>query len=161
MKTENTSKKPRVSRQWPNFKLRVSDMEITKGKSETIQDDSYTIKEILEKFSVGEITGEMRQPNFQEGASHESIDLRQAGAADLVDRMELLDSVRERQRVAAQKLKQAEDDFIEDEKNRLEQEKEDEEKADQIRRAREEVKGGKTEDKKPAKSQKFSPEDRD
>lgn len=145
MKTEKSSinKLPRANRQWPNFKLRVSDVERPSGRSMTVQDDSYTVKEILEKFSVGEISGLFQEPSFQEEASHDSIDLRKVAASDLVDRLELLEEVKERQAEAtrknkerleeeARRKKQSDEDFEEDESQR----REDDEKAEAVRKAK-------------------------
>lgn len=137
MKSENKiSKRLRENRQWPNFKLQVRDVESPKGKSMTIQDDSYTVQEILEKFSVGELSGVVREPLFQEGASHDSVDLRQVMTSDLIDRMELLEDVKERQRELSRKQKQAQEDFEADEKQRQEEKHQQEIKDEQLRLAR-------------------------
>lgn len=49
---EKVTNKPKLRNRY-GFTLRKEDMEATRGKSLTIQDDSFTIKEILEKFTRG------------------------------------------------------------------------------------------------------------
>ncbi|WNK13039.1 MAG: hypothetical protein [Microvirus sp.] len=157
MKSENPiSKRPRQSRQWPNFHLSKKDVENPIGKSETVQDDSYSIEEILQKFSVGEFQHEVEQPTYQDGASHESIDLRQVASSDLIDRMELLIEVKQKQALLAAKQKQAQLDFEEDEKNQREADQEKQKLADSIAKAKREAKSSKYSDDKggkPAKTE--------
>ena len=71
----------------------------------TIQDDSYSIKDIMEKFVVQGKTADEVQGLYQDGVNHDSVDLRQVMALDLVDRDELIEEVREREAVAKQKIK--------------------------------------------------------
>ncbi|AXH74886.1 MAG: hypothetical protein [Microviridae sp.] len=111
---KNTSEeKPRFKyRGYYHFKATVGDLEKGYPHSDTIQDDSYTIKEILEKFTRTGETLDERNATYQgeeNEVSHESQDLRQVMAMDLVDRDELMSDVQERQIRASQRLKQIRD----------------------------------------------------
>lgn len=52
MEKNKTPQKPKLRNRY-GFTLEKKDMEFTRGKSLTVQDDSFTIKEILEKFTRG------------------------------------------------------------------------------------------------------------
>ncbi|AXH73912.1 MAG: hypothetical protein [Microviridae sp.] len=121
-------KKVREYRGHNQFSLTVKDVEKGGGHSMTIQDDSYSIREIMEKFTIqGELVENRRGGLYQEEVSHESEDLRQVMNMDLVDRDELMDSVKLRQAIASQKLKDLNDKI---EKERAEKIKAEAEKSE-------------------------------
>lgn len=87
-----------------HFELLARHGEINNEPSLTIQDDSYTIKEIMEKFTV---SGKPDIGLFQdhEGElNHDALDLRQVTNMDLVDRDELMTHFVNRQNEAKAKL---------------------------------------------------------
>jgi len=90
-----------------NFKLTVGDLERPSGRSMTIQDEAFTIREIMDKFVLhGETWEQQANGNlYQENADHDSMDLRSIIAMDLVDRDELMTDVIRRQNDAQNKLR--------------------------------------------------------
>lgn len=148
-------------RGYHHFQLRISDMEVPSGASETIQDDSYSVREIFEKFTVAGETFEdlQRTRDFQEGASHESLDLRQVMAMDLVDRQELLADVKLRQEKIISEFKARKLAAEEEEKRaRDEQNDQDDDYEDAPKRSdRKDAK----EESRRSESRKFSPKQKD
>lgn len=143
MKTENKnsqSSRVRVYRGYNNFQLRVSDMERVDSNSETIEDDSYTVREIMEKFTIhGETFAERKtQALYQDEATHDSLDLRQVQSMDLVDKDELYSSVLNRQAEASRKLQDLREKFDAENAEKVAREKEaynDEQDAKQAKRS--------------------------
>lgn len=56
--------------------------------SVTLPDESYSIQELLDKFSTGLDPGVFRQPSFDDGADFSSPDLEKLRDSDLVDKEE-------------------------------------------------------------------------
>lgn len=133
MKTENKNVKVREYRGYNNFQLRIRDIETPTGVSETIQDDSFTIRDIMERFTISGETYQEKQGLYQDEVSHESQDLRQAMAMDLVDRDELLSEVKIRQAMAAQKIRD-EVQRVEDEQKQTLLKQEEQKREDEKRR---------------------------
>lgn len=90
------SRMPRV-RNSANFVFRKEDMERVSGKSSlTVQDDSYTVREILEKYSHGVDPQVVKRGVFpEEDAVLDDLDLEKVGQLDLFDRSELARDYRE------------------------------------------------------------------
>lgn len=71
-----------------NFVLLPEHCEHPDPVSVTVPDESYSIRDLLEKFSRGVDPGVMRSPSYDSDASHESVDLEKLRDSDLVDREE-------------------------------------------------------------------------
>lgn len=96
-------------RGYNQFALTMRDVEKGGGVSETIRDDSYTIREIMEKFTIhGTPIMEGKEKALYQGdeVSHDSADLSKIPNMDLVDYDELLSDVKARQHAAAAKIKE-------------------------------------------------------
>lgn len=104
MKTQNATQRTWPVRGHHTFRLQVKDVEVPKGASMTVQDDSYTVREIMEKFTIQGETWDEKQGLFQDEVSHESQDLRRVMTLDLVDRDELLSEAQLKAHMATQKL---------------------------------------------------------
>jgi len=119
MKTEKNNLQTKT---WPvrghnTFRLQLKDVERPTGRSMTIQDDAYSVRDIMEKFTIQGESWEQRQGLYQDEVSHESQDLRQVIAMDLVDRDELLSTAQIQAHQASKKL--AEYKRLIDEENAL------------------------------------------
>lgn len=66
-------------------------MEKQSGVSMTIQNDSYTIQELIQRQKQGFIDNIFREGQYSEDATHEDIDLSKVPLMDLVERQELSD----------------------------------------------------------------------
>lgn len=85
-----TTTKNRV-RSTVDFTLRKTDMEISKGKSETIQDDSYSIKELLEKHTRGLDPRVSKIPIFNE-SELDDLDLEKFSRGDVGEKHRIANS---------------------------------------------------------------------
>jgi hypothetical protein len=65
---------------------RAEDYEVPKGKSETIQDDSYTVKDIIQKHLQGIPVGEMQGDWGDDNDDFNSPDLEELQRADIQDK---------------------------------------------------------------------------
>lgn len=54
----------------------------------TIKDEAYTIRELLKKHTRGIMPDIERIPQYQEGATHDSLDLQKYNRLDIVDKKE-------------------------------------------------------------------------
>lgn len=70
------------------FVLLPSHMEHPVGVSCTVPDESYSIKDLLEKFSRGMDPGVSKQGIYDSGANFDSPDLEKLKSEDLFDREE-------------------------------------------------------------------------
>lgn len=62
-----------------NFKLKKSDMEIPRGKSQTVQDDSWTLIELLQRHQAGIALSQKRGQHDldEESDDFDSVDMNQ------------------------------------------------------------------------------------
>lgn len=135
------------------FQLQKKDVEINNASSMTIQDDSYTVREIMEKFAIQGETWDQKNSQFQEEVTHDSLDLRQVMNMDLVDRDELLSEAKIKAHNAALQLAEIKKKI--DAENALKVADKEEEEENKNKRAKE---------AKPTKSVKFNsppPDDQD
>lgn len=65
--------------------LRKTDMETNTGKSLTVQDDTMSIKEILDRYTRG-IEPPIRGGEFLENDDHDDIDLEKLSRADVTEK---------------------------------------------------------------------------
>ncbi|WNK14042.1 MAG: hypothetical protein [Microvirus sp.] len=152
MKTENKSNIIRQYRGYNNFVPRIKDLEPGGGQSETIQDDSYTIREIMEKFTIHGTPIEEGQElaQYQDEVTHDSPDLRRVQAMDLVDRDEVYADVLERQNIASQKIIDWKNKIDEENATKIrEHEEQESEKEDQKAKRSESKKIAQTKTPKP------------
>lgn len=112
MKNQNVtiSQKGFAKRNPYKFRLNESDMETPKGVSLTVQDDSYSIKDIYEKFTNGLDLGIERNAYFNEDADHDDPDESKIQGMDLADRQDLLEETKARARRNLDLLKQMDAD---------------------------------------------------
>lgn len=90
-------KKENVKDLWPlrtqrQYVLLEKDMETPKGVSMTVEDDSYTVKQLLEKFARGidPMISKVPLELGDEDATLDDMDLNEVQRMDLVEREELL-----------------------------------------------------------------------
>lgn len=105
-KLNTTGERTFPARNYYNFRLDARSMELNNGRSETIRDDAYTVREIMEKFVIHGQSVESGNGLYQDEVTHESVDLRQVQNLDLVDRDELLHDIKIRQVEAREKLEE-------------------------------------------------------
>ncbi len=67
------------------FKLKKEHMEVNKLPSRTIQGDSYTIKELLEKHTTGILPEIERKGQYPESVNFDDIDYSKVVQMDIVD----------------------------------------------------------------------------
>lgn len=155
MKTENSIKKYPY-RGYYHYQATVADLERINPVSDTIQDQDYTVREIMEKFTLHGETMEEKMGLFNgddDEVTHDAMDLREVMNMDLVDRDELMESVKLRQQIATEKYREQLEKRSESERIKKE--------AETAKRIREE-KGRFNEEQGEAgatikKSQKYSP----
>lgn len=83
-----------------DFVLGPEHMEHPKGKSMTLPDEAYTIRELLEKFSRNQRMDELeRAGTYDSAPSFDSEDLSKVRDMDPFDREELANTIRDRNNV--------------------------------------------------------------
>lgn len=89
------------------FVLTPADQEPGGGKSETVPNETMSIREILTKYSRGQrIDATMqREGKFEKNSSFDSEDLEAASRTSLTDRDEVVDRMREQNDAGAADLK--------------------------------------------------------
>lgn len=77
-----------------NFKLRKEDMETTTKEVVTVPDDSYTVKELLERHQAG-IPISLKVPEYdlqdEDSEDHEAIDMEQFQKLEPTEQQEIAD----------------------------------------------------------------------
>lgn len=124
---ETKEKKPQkklIRRGGLQFVLQLSDIEPGGGGSETIQDDSYTIKDLLEKHTKGIDLGLGKVPQYAEDATHDDVDMEKFNNMDHNEKHEVAEQQRERMR----ELKLLQDQKKKNKADRLAKEQQDEER---------------------------------
>lgn len=91
------------------FVLTKKDMETPKGVSLTVQDDSYSVRDLYEKFTLGLDLGVERNAYYGDDQDHDDQDESKLAGLDLAERHELLTETKERARRNLDLLKQMED----------------------------------------------------
>lgn len=76
------------------YELKKADMETPIGKSMAVPDDSYTIKEILERHANGMIPAIGKDGMYDEDPDHDDIDLGELNRSDLAEKHEILEQTR-------------------------------------------------------------------
>lgn len=61
----------------------------TYGVSKTIPNETYTIRELLNKHTSGIMPDVQRNPIYSENASHDDLDLQKANRLDIVEKQQL------------------------------------------------------------------------
>jgi len=87
-----------------DFVLLPEHMEHPDPISVTVPDESYTIRQLLDKFSRGIDPGVSRTPQFDPNPTHDSTDLQQLVNADLFEREEYAQSLSKTNAELTQKL---------------------------------------------------------
>lgn len=105
MKPTNIKSKPREFRGYRNFELRDSDMEQNNGVGQTIEDDTYTIKELLERFTRGQIPNIQKQGVYDDEPDHESEDLSSLVRKDIHEQHTYVVDTFNKQKQSIEKLK--------------------------------------------------------
>lgn len=101
--------RPALRKIWPVFVLLASDKEKPVGKSETIPDQSISVKELLLKFTQG-IEPVGRNPVYMsEDMSLDDVDLSKVGQYDLFDKDQLLVELKQRVLDSRKKLREAQE----------------------------------------------------
>lgn len=79
-----------------DFRLEKHHCETPTGVSLTVPDESYSIREILEKFTTGiDLRQQLaRQPQYDSGASLDSEDLEKVQHLDLYEQQEQLENLK-------------------------------------------------------------------
>lgn len=78
--------------------------EHSQGVSMTVPDESYSVRELLEKFTQGTLGPIQKQPLFDEGVNFDSDDLEKIAHMDLVDKAEVMAAIQERIAILKRKL---------------------------------------------------------
>ncbi|WNK13930.1 MAG: hypothetical protein [Microvirus sp.] len=104
-----TSNNPIVKRNPYYFRVTKKEMETPRGVSLTVQDDSYSVRDIFEKFTSGQDLGLDRNTFFSEEADHEDHDLEALGRMDISERGLLLEETKRRAQENLNLLKQLDD----------------------------------------------------
>lgn len=95
-----------------NFTLTPADCEAGGGKSETILGDSYTVKEIVERFANGLSVSGGKAGVYLDNSDHDSIDLEKVNHLDLFEKEELAWEQAEKVKNLKGKAKKEQDDAI-------------------------------------------------
>lgn len=78
--------------------------EISRGVSETVQGQAYSIRELLEKFVSGAIPDIGKVPQYEEDPTFEQTDILRRPDVDIVDVHEEIETIRARQENARKSL---------------------------------------------------------
>lgn len=78
-----------------NFKLAGRDVEKKMGKSQTIKDETYTIRQLVERSQNGFYPGSIKESIWDPNPSHSSQDLEKLHHLDLSQKHEILQQTRE------------------------------------------------------------------
>lgn len=104
--TKQTEQKPRLRNRY-DFKLKDTDMEYTKGKSLTVQDDSFTIKEILEKYTRGIDPMITKLGHFpDEEPDEDDMDLEKFNRLEIGEQNEIVKETMQKGKNAEKRLKE-------------------------------------------------------
>lgn len=97
--------------------LRKSDMETNTGKSLTVQDDTMSIKDILDRYTRG-IEPPVRAGEFLDNDDHDDIDLEKLGRADVTEKFSIHKEQVEKVIEAKKRVKQAREKREKEEKDK-------------------------------------------
>ena len=95
-----------------NFKLKKEHKEKTIGETMTVQGESYTILELLQKHTQGIDTNIERQTHYDDDADFDSMDKSKLQSMDLVDIDELKENVKITVNSKTKKLKKMEQEKL-------------------------------------------------
>lgn len=92
---------------WYNYKLNKEGMEKNGLPSETIPGQSYTIRELLEKFTHGVSPAVAKIPTYDPDQGFDDVDPTSAPDFDLADVTILLEDIKQKQSERSEQIKQA------------------------------------------------------
>ncbi|AXH77408.1 MAG: hypothetical protein [Microviridae sp.] len=119
--TENTNQKLPKYRSADNFFLTSADMETPVGVSETVPDQSYTVKELIEKFTTGTPVNMLKNSVWTENPDFDNFDETERGDFDLADASEQLEEFQIKQQQIKQKQKTSEQTKNQTNRNKTQQ----------------------------------------
>lgn len=89
-----------------DFRLEAHHMEKILGPSMTVPDESYGVREIMEKFTTGlQPPGIMREGKFDPAADHDSDDLEKLKDLDLVERQQYSENLAQKMLASEEVIK--------------------------------------------------------
>lgn len=103
-----------------SFQLQDSDMEIIRGVSQTKPDDSFTIRQLLTKYTNGVDPSVTKLGYYQDDVDFDDPDMQQLLTMDLVD----LNEMREVENLKRKKLSEAINFANQQEQNKIREDRE-------------------------------------